>query len=116
MFLFVFILCICLIESKSKQQPFTIFYDKKSLIEIDYITKDLFGNQSKHNLVLLNRKYITNIYYYYYLQSTSNIINNNVYVISTNSLNYEKTLQVVKFIKPKIIIYLSGIVYSMHSM
>ena len=85
-------------------RSFTIFYDKGATWETDFIVRELFSRVGNYTIELLDRYTLTSLSYF---KLRNGIVGKNAFIFSSHKLNYEKTLAVVKYLQPKVIIHLS---------
>ena len=84
---------------------FTIFYDLQASWEFDFVCSELFSKVGDYTVELLYREFLTNLTFF---KGKKEIVGDNAYIISSQSnLAYDETLSIVKYLQPKVIMFLS---------
>ena len=99
------LIIILIISSYRSVYSFTVFYDHNASWEVDYICKELFSRLHNYTVVNLKGNLVANLTYF---KLKDGIVGKNAYIFSANPrYDYEKTLEVVQYIQPSIIIHVS---------
>ena len=99
------LIIILIISSYRSVYSFTVFYDDNASWEVDYICKELFSRLHNYTVVNLKGNLVANLTYF---KLKDGIVGKNAYIFSANPrYDYEKTLEVVQYIQPSIIIHVS---------
>ena len=96
---------IILVNLYLSVNSFTIFYDLRAEWELDFVCRELFSRVGDYTVELLYKEFFTNLTFF---TSKNEIVGDNAYIISSQSnFTYDETLSIVKYLQPKVIIFLS---------